>query len=163
MITDPAEQKAAFDEIAKAKHVSQNYRTLMGLYDQAERENTALGRVGRLGYEPPSVKGLRALIDPLIHDQEGRINEQVLNHINAILPGPFERAGTQATNKAAFENFLQSQLQGQTFQGNTMVPLSRFKATAIPVINPMEGKTASNDQGQRIIMQNGRWVPYNGR
>jgi hypothetical protein len=35
---------------------------------------------------------------------------------------------------------------------------------AAPAVNdPLEGKTATGPNGQRIIRQNGQWVPYNGR
>lgn len=45
--------------------------------------------------------------------------------------------------------------------------MSRFAPKSLPAFgssgsNPMEGKTASDSSGNRIVMRNGQWVPYGG-
>lgn len=43
------------------------------------------------------------------------------------------------------------------------IPVRQSQQQAAPSAHPLEGKTASDNKGNQIIMKNGKWVPLNGR
>lgn len=88
-----AQRKDVAKEIGQAQSAVKIEGNLKGLFDQAKedaRPATGMSMTSLLntvpGYHPQSVNNLVALFDPLIHDNEGRINELEQQHIQALIP-----------------------------------------------------------------------------
>lgn len=157
----PAEhQKQAFTEIGQAKAANQNADQINALYDQATHDNTIL-RTGA-GYirTPASIKALETLMDPLIHDNEGRINELEQKHVKSLMPAPGDLQSTIDTKRAALQDFINHKRSSPTANAYG-VNLNNYQSTAERAPpSPFEGKTATGPSGQRVVMKNGRWTPY---
>lgn len=121
-------QKEVIDQLGKAAYVAKHQDELLSLYDQAEKENTAMGRAGRLGFEPPSMKALKLLGAPLLKDNDGRVNENAISTFNDILPGPLERDSSGKEKRAAFQKFLQLHSDAPAAKAYGLDP-ERFKST----------------------------------
>lgn len=87
------EQKDVSKEIGQAQSAVKIEGNLKQLFDQAKndaRPATGMSTTSLLnavpGYHPQSVNNLVALFDPLIHNNEGRINELEQQHIQALIP-----------------------------------------------------------------------------
>lgn len=105
-LVPPEHQKQVYDELGKSKYATEKEAQLMQWWDQGEKENTLLGRVGRLGYEPPSIAALANGVLPLIKDQEGRVNQFEHDSVKGLFPGPGTLKGTSAERRQAFQQFV---------------------------------------------------------
>lgn len=143
------QQKQVYTEIGQAQAAVKNRQALLENFEKANQENSILGRAGRLGFTPPSIKSLNALADPLIHDNEGRINELEQQHIQALWPSPGDQAATVKAKRQALENFIDHKTVGVTAKGNG-IDLSHFASTnaqASPDIQTMNGVKYQKVQG----------------
>lgn len=125
----PKEQQSkVFDEISKAQHVAKNQNQMLDLYDQAANQNTVL-RTGA-GYirTPASILSLQALGDPLIHDQDGRVNEFEKKDYNNLLPQPGDTDAKIAEKRKGFIQFMNNKAEAPTAKGFG-IDLNRFSNT----------------------------------
>lgn len=156
----PAEhQKQALTEIGQAQNAAANETSLMGAFHKLESENSVLGRVGRLGFEPPSSKAFDALVDPLIHDNEGRINELEQKHVQALKPQPGDMQATVLQKAAALQSFIEHKKSAPTAKAFG-IDLSHFASTAgappTSEIKTMNGVPYQKIAGGWQRVQNGR-------
>jgi hypothetical protein len=165
--SNPEEAKEALNEINKRKWVNSNYDLLMQKYDQAEKENTLLGRTGRLGFTPPAMEALENNITPLIRDKDGRPSDFLLNTAKKMFPGPLEKESTATEKRKNFSDWLKQGGTAASFSKSMGIDLDKFDSTSLKQYqspsDSLEGKIAVNPQtGQKIIMQNGQWKKYGG-
>ncbi len=157
------ERKQVAHEIGQAQNAKSNGEFIMKAFDKAAEENTILGRTGRLGFQPPSIKALDIMLLPLIHDAEGRVNQFEQDTARENYPMPGDRPSSQADKR---KNMLQFINQKQAAPNAKVygIDLKKFASTS-PTVgpNPNEGKIASGPGGARLIMRNGQWTPYNGQ
>lgn len=169
-----AHQKDVFTSIDQAKAASGSEQNLLNLYDKAASETRPMtgGLSGVLntipGYHPPAVRGLIAGVDPLIHDNEGRINEAEQNDLRGILPKFGDSDATVASNRQQFQEFINHKKAGSVAKGygidTSRYNVTRGHAGQAPAGAPQEGMTASNPTtGQRVIMRGGQWTPVNAQ
>lgn len=135
-----AHQKDAIKEISDAQHVAQNKTQMDQLWDQATKENTTLRTGAGLLRTPGSIKSLSLLGDPLIHDQDGRVNEFEKKDFENTLPQPGDAADTLKTKRAAFDAFMTKKASAPTAMAFGLDP-SKFANTAI--VNKPQTKTVN--------------------
>lgn len=122
------QQKQVYTEIGQAQAAVKNRQALLDNFEKANHENTIIGRAGRLGFTPPSIKSLNALADPLIHDNEGRINELEQQHVQALWPQPGDAPATVKAKRQSLESFIDHKTAGVTAKGNG-IDLAHFAST----------------------------------
>ena len=105
-VVPEAHQKEAYKEAAQAANANKIRNEMLQHFDKAAEENTILGRAGRLGFAPPSIKAMNALALPLIHDQEGRVNEFEQKTLQDLMPAPGDAAATQAAKRQGLIQFM---------------------------------------------------------
>lgn len=85
----PAEhQKQAITEIGQAQSAAKNQDQMLDLFNQAAEDNTVFKTGAGFLRTPTSMLTLKALGDPLIHDQDGRVNEFEKKDFEGLLPQP---------------------------------------------------------------------------
>lgn len=122
-------QKEVFDEIGKAQNAKSAEANLMGMFDAMNKENTIMGRAGRLGATPPSVSSYEANILPLIRDKEGRVNEFELQTVRALEPKPGDKPNTVEEKKIGLQKFLQGKQAASVAKGFG-IDLDKFSSTS---------------------------------
>lgn len=122
-------QKEVATELGKAQMASLNHDRMMQLWDQAQKEQTVMKTGAGYARTSPAITNLIALGDPLIHENEGRVNEFEKRDYENLLP----RAGTLDSNQAelrkgfeAFINNKKSAPQARTFG----IDIGRFGSTS---------------------------------
>lgn len=120
VLVPPEHQKQALSEIGQAKAASANEDQIMKAFDQAAQDTRPMtgGPHALLnaipGYHPASVKTLQLLGDPLIHDNEGRINEFEKNDFMNNLPQFGDSDETVAQKRAAMQQFINHKKEAPT-------------------------------------------------
>jgi len=156
-VVPEAQQKQAISEIGQAQAASQNEQKMMDVFDQANKENTVLKTGAGLARTPPSIKVFNALADPLIHDNEGRINELEQRHIQALAPAPGDASSTIEEKRQGLQDFINHKKEAPTAKAFG-IDVNKFNSTKTIQRSPYEGKTASDANGNKIVMKNGQWV-----
>lgn len=128
-LVPPDRQKEVFDEIGKAQNAKRAEADLMGMFDAMNKENTVMGRAGRLGATPPSVSSYEANILPLIRDKEGRVNEFELQTVRALEPKPGDKPSTVEEKKIGLQKFLQGKQSASVAKGFG-IDLDKFSSTS---------------------------------
>lgn len=141
-----AHQKQVFSEIQQSQNASNSQQALMNAFDQATKENTVGARALRAGFTPPSIKTLNALADPLIHDNEGRINTLEQQHIQALFPAPGDQDATIEAKKNALQEFINHKKSAPTAKAFG-IDLSQMQPPQAPVIKQMNGVNYQRVQG----------------
>lgn len=97
------------------------------------------------------------LAGKLQHASAGRFNlEDAYKQMNAMFPQAADLGSTRA-----FRSEKSSALFDAMEAGTTTLDKWNLKRPYAPP-NPHEGKIASDNKGNRLIMQGGKWVPYRG-
>lgn len=128
-LVPPDRQKEVFDEIGKAQNAKNNEANLMGMFDAMDKENTIMGRAGRLGATPPSVSAFEANILPIIRDKEGRVNEFELEAVRKLEPKPGDKPSTVIEKRVGTQKFLQDKQSAPTAKGFG-IDLDKFSSTS---------------------------------
>ena len=137
-----AQQKQVVSELGQSQSASENEDKIKQLFFQAAKDTRPwTGGVGSVrnavpGYTPPSIKGLNLLYDPLIHDQEGRINELEQQHVQANSPQFGDSDETVNKKWDAIKAFIEHKKAAPTarefgintdnFQSTTSNPVARL-------------------------------------
>lgn len=140
----PAEhQKQVITELGQAQSANENKDKIKELFYQAAKDTRpASGRSAMSvlntipGYSPPSIKALNLLYDPLIHDNEGRINELEQQHVQANSPAWGDSDETIDKKWKAIEAFVEHKksaptattfgLDPKNFRSTSSDPRARF-------------------------------------
>ena len=147
----PDHQKQALTEVGQGTAAVENEKNLLALYDQAAKDTRpatgmSLKSVANAipGYHPQSIRGLTSGIDPLIYDNEGRVNEREQNDLRGLFPKFGDSDETVAKNREAFQSFINHKKQTPTLNAFG-INLNNFKATRGAPANqqpPIRGRTA---------------------
>lgn len=157
----PEDKKASIKEVSDAQHVAKNETRMIELFDQASKENTVL-RTGA-GYlrTPESILALDALGDPLIHEQDGRVNEFEKADYKGLQPRPGDTEDKIARKRIDFKRFIEGKASAPTFRAATGMDIKNFISTN-PESNPnnMEHKPGTvieikGRPGQYLVGQDG--------
>lgn len=99
-------QKEVFNEIKKAQDVNQLEKPILSAFDAAAKENTIL----RTGFghvrTPVSIQKLNAMSLPMIHDQEGRVNEYEQKTLQDLMPQPGDMDSKIAEKRKGWIDFM---------------------------------------------------------
>ncbi len=99
-------QKEVYSEIKKAQDVNQLEKPILENFDKAAKENTIL----RTGFghvrTPVSIQTLQAMALPMIHDQEGRVNEYEMKTLQDLMPQPGDTDAKIAGKRQGWINFM---------------------------------------------------------
>lgn len=166
----PAEhQKEVFGQIEAAENTKKMSTDILKSFEDAAKENTVL-KTGANPFgqirTPGSVYSLHQAMQPTFKDLEGTVRQAAMdNTFKNITPMPGDSEHTLNQKRHALNGYLQSKMSAPTARAYG-IDLSKYNSTA-PNLHAgpssMEGKTASNAKGERVIMQNGKWVKYNGQ
>lgn len=161
MLVPQEHQKQALTEIGQAKAAVGNENSIRDAFMQAAKDTRpATGRSLTSvlntvpGYTPPSIKALNLLYDPLIHDNEGRINELEQKHVQANSPQFGDSDDTVQKKWQAIQDFINHKKQAVTANAFGINP-ARFSSTAgappAPQIKTVNGiKYMRGPNGQAI-------------
>lgn len=117
----PAEhQKEALKEAGQSKAASNSKEFLLAQFDKAAKENTVLRTGAGIARTPPSIQSMNALELPLIHDQEGRVNEFEQKTLQGLHPQPGDLDSKILKKRAAYEQFLANKQETPTL--NAFIP-----------------------------------------
>jgi hypothetical protein len=127
----PEKQKDVFESIARAKTARKIEGEIMDLFKTADKENTLMGRTGRLGYAPPSVAAIESLIMPLVRDAAGRVSEMELATVNKLIPLPGDGSDTVQQKKKGLEQFMRAKQEEYAVLPKAYrIDLDKFKSTS---------------------------------
>ncbi len=127
-VVPPGEQAKVSDEIGKAQFVTENHDKMMQLWDQAQKEQT-MARTGFGLVDAPATRELRALGDPLIHDQEGRVNEFEKKDYEGLLPSSGQLDSRQKELRSGFETFINNK-KNAPIAKSYGIDINKFGSTA---------------------------------
>lgn len=121
-------QKEVFHEIDVAKNTSANMDKIMKNFDDASKENTVLQTGAGLLRTPASVLGMRAMMLPIIHDAEGRVNEFEQKTTSDLEPKPGDTAAKVAAKRVQLLAFL-NQKRAASMAKGFGVDMEHFEST----------------------------------
>lgn len=130
-IVPPDKQKEVSKEIGTAQNAKKNSDQILKHFDEAMKENTIGGRIGRAGFNPPSILAMRSMMLPLIHDLEGRVNEFEQKTTSDLEPKPGDKAATVAAKRKALTEFL-AQKSAAPLAKTYGIDLEKFGSTQAP-------------------------------
>lgn len=121
-------QKDVFKEISNAQNASRNSDAIMKNFDEAAQQNT----IARTGFgllrTPPSVLSMRAMMLPIIHDAEGRVNEFEQKTTSDLEPKPGDTDAKIAEKRQAMLGFLKGKMAAPTAKAYG-IDLNKFQST----------------------------------
>lgn len=127
-VVPEAHQKDVINELGKAQSANAHQDEMMQLFDQADKENTLMKTGAGLLRTPPSVKTLTALGDPLIHDNDGRVNEFEKKDFENLLPKPGDMPSTVQAKRKGMEQFINTKKSAPTAK-SFGIDINRFGST----------------------------------
>lgn len=162
-IQNPDQQNKAFAEIKSIQNTKAVTPKIMQAFDDAAKFSASKATPG---LESAGQKEFSALINTTVQETEGTARQAAFESIQKNMRPQFgDSAATLAKKRQATLDYLQSKMAAPVTLGasNGIIDLTKFQSTA-PTRgpSPLEGKTATNARGQRIVMKNGQWVPYGG-
>jgi hypothetical protein len=122
-------QQAAIKEVGQAQAAVKNEDEMMRLFDQAQKENTVLRTGAGMLRTPASMLSLQALGDPLIHDQDGRVNEFEKQDFNNLLPHPGDTDAKIAEKRKGLIAFINNKKAAPTAKAYG-INVENFASTA---------------------------------
>lgn len=141
MLVPEKQQAQAFKELGQAKAANQNEGQIMKLFDAAAKNARPLtgGNAASLmntvpGYELPEIKNMRLLFYPIVHDNEGRVNEYEIHDVQTNMPQWGDSDATIAKKRLALQNFINSKKQAPTASGHGINPELFSSTTSNPVL-----------------------------
>ncbi len=99
-------QKEVYNEIKKAQDVNQLEKPILENFDKAAKENTILKTGFGKVRTPVSIQTLQAMALPMIHDQEGRVNEYEMKTLQDLMPQPGDTDTKIAGKRQGWINFM---------------------------------------------------------
>lgn len=101
-------QEQAMKELDRVENAATAEKNIRTLFAQAAKDNTIAGRVAHAGFSPASVDALRTNLMPVLKDNEGRINEQEIQMLNALTPAPGDTDTKQRMKLDGLIKFVRS-------------------------------------------------------
>lgn len=107
-------QKDVFTQIGQAQHAYQNEQNLMSAFDRAAQENTVMRTGAGHIRTPAAILEMDALNLPMIHDQEGKVNEYEQKTLQNLMPQPGDTDTKIKEKRQAYANFIQAKKDAPT-------------------------------------------------
>lgn len=107
------QQPAAIKEIGQAQSATKNEDQMLKLFDEAAKENTVVRSIGGLR-TPGAILSLRALGSPLIHDQDGRVNEFEQKNLEGLFPQPGDMDSKVKEKREGLQMFINNKKAAPT-------------------------------------------------
>jgi hypothetical protein len=117
MVVPKEQQAKAYQELDRVSYGMKEKDAIMTAFDQANTENTLLGRAGKLGATPASVARLKTSIMPLLKDNEGRVNHDELDRTDDLIPQPGDGPDKIATKRQAYMDFINEKSGSSLLKG----------------------------------------------
>jgi len=146
-LVPPEHQKEVFNEIKIAQTASKNKESMLSTFDKlAEDVSFSKHPLYATILTSPNKKSLDALNDPLIRDNEGRINEFEKKDLENLLPQAGDTAATIAIKRKHYEEFINNKALAPTAKGFG-IDLQKYQSTStdsgtVKVISP-DGRLGS--------------------
>lgn len=136
----PKEQQPEVSkQIGQAQAASKNENQMLQLFDQASKENTVAKTGAGLLRTPGSMLTLTALGDPLIHDQDGRVNEFEKKDFQGLLPAPGDSDEKINQKRRGLQMFINNKKSAPLAKANN-IDISRFNSTKTKTNNYQPGQ-----------------------
>lgn len=145
MLVPEGQQKDVAHEIGTAQVAAKSKDVLLSHFDQAAKDvRFATGGHPLYGtiINPPSIKAMSALEDPLIHDSEGRVNEFEKKDLAGLRPQSFDSDDTVAAKRQAYQQFIDRKASAPLAKANG-IDVQKFQST---MAKP--GALSSDDQAK---------------
>lgn len=123
-------QKDVMKEIGNAQSAIKNGDEIMRQFDKAAKENTVLRTGAGMLRTPASILSMNALLLPIIHDAEGRVNEFEQKTTSDLMPHPGDTDSKIAEKRKAMQAFIFQKMQAPTAKSYGL-DLSRFASTGV--------------------------------
>lgn len=120
----PDEQKTILKEIQNRQDTLKMKDQFMAEFDKAAKENT-LSAVRT----PVSLLNMRAMMLPIIHDKEGRVNEFEQKTTSDLEPSKIDNAARVAAKRKGYEAFLNQKMSAPTAKAHGL-DLDKFQSTS---------------------------------
>lgn len=114
---NPGQAEKAFQELDKVSNHQKQESTILDSFDQANKENTIVGRASHLGATPASVAALQNQLMPYLKDAEGRINETEIKRTDQLIPSPGDSPHKIATKRQALVDFMKEKSGSSLLKG----------------------------------------------
>lgn len=153
-VVPEARQKEVFEEIKNAQNTKSLAPKIMEAFERGSSRNPVIAAQGQREFE--------GLINTTVTDLEGTARQAAFDsiHKNMNPSGTFASPGENAAKKRTVLEYLGAKASAPSAKGFG-IDLEKFGSTSRPGPGTaMEGKTATNSSGQKIIMKNGKWVPF---
>lgn len=145
----PAEhQKQAITEIGQSQAAVKNQDQLMKLFDEAAqqtRPTTGRSLTSLMntvpGYTAPAIDEIKLLADPLLHDNDGKVNEAALAHFSENLPHWGDSDSRVQGKRQAIQDFINYKKSAPTAQTFGINPENFASTSSKP-----GGNLTGNDQ-----------------
>jgi len=172
-VVPEARQKDVLHEIGTAQNAQKNEDQLMKYFDEADKENTIGGRVMHAGFAPASILNMRAMMLPIIHDAEGRVNEFEQKTTSDLEPKPGDSPAKVAAKRQGLQAFLHQKMAAPNAKAYG-IDLDHFKSTATNPearLNPQQQafvqwakSNPNNPKAQMVLKKLGiQWTKMNQR
>lgn len=122
-----ADKKQILKEIGDKQNINQIKDQYMKHFDDAAKENTVVKSIGGLR-TPASILSMQALMLPIIHDKEGRVNEFEQHTTNSLMPQPGDTSAKVAAKRQATLEFLNQKGAAPTAKSHGL-DLDKFQST----------------------------------
>lgn len=137
-LVPPENRKEVTDEIKQAATAKQSKNTLMGLFDQAAKEQTIMKTGFGMARTSGALKSLGLEIIPVLRDAAGKVSDTEMHSAAQVFPAAGDSEHTIETKRRAFENLLEKKSIAPTAK-RYGIDLDKFDLTSL---NPMAGFTA---------------------
>ncbi len=155
-----ARQKEVYEEIKNHENLAVNGPKMMEAFDKAAKEQTILKTGAGLLRTSPSLMHLHQLMLPNFKSIDGTVRQAAMEEtFKNVTPAAGDSPYKTQQMKKALQDWINSEMAAPTAKGYGL-DLNKFHGTQQTTgASSMEGQTASDAKGNRIVMRNGKWIP----
>ncbi len=124
MIIPKEQQGEAFKELNRVSAANKARDSINTYFGGANDKNTIMGRIMHGGAEPADMTALQANIMPVIKDLEGRVNEQEIEILHKLSPGPGDSQEKVKTKLLGLNDFINAKSQSAMLSAYGLMPKS---------------------------------------
>lgn len=159
----PEQSKEALKEVgATQNHVTLNQNALDS-FDKVAALTTLSSKVANPVQGSKRIDAeWNPMMDKLTKDTEGRVTPITIDMMSALKPSLTDNRDTLNLKRQKLNGILNAGFATPTLDSIGVRVNKGEHGQQAQSSHPLEGKTASDGNGNRIMMQNGRWVPVSG-
>ena len=160
----PEQSKDSLREVGQTQNHVQLNQNALDSFDKVAKMSTLGNRVANpVQYHRQIDAEWNPMMDKLTKDTEGRVTPITVDMMGALKPALTDNAQTLHLKREKLSNILNAGFATPTLDSlGVKIGKGEYggrQQGAGSAAHPLEGKTASDSNGNRIIMQGGRWVP----